>query len=167
MKTKVSARGGKIKSAKAKPKAVKKQTAKKTGKAKTAKRHFHVSYLALALVGLLILEALLFTFSSKAAWQDAVGILDVQPGISQTAADLTETLFPVIETVSLVNKFYSLATDAAMELLNLRGSETELLLVIDSVTNFYVQASFAMEELITITPMTISMPQVAGASISN
>lgn len=142
-------------------------TVKKITRVKNTRQHFHVSYLAVAIIMLLILEGLLFTFSSQAAWKEGVSILDMGPAISETVDDLAYTLAPVTETVSMVNKFYSLATDAAMELLDLKGSETELLLVINSVTDFYIRSSIAMEELITITPITIRMPQVAGTSISN
>ncbi len=159
-----SASGGKIK---AKPKAVKKPTAKKTIRPKAAKKHFHVSYLALAIVGLLVLEGLLFTLSSKAAWQEAVGILDMGPTVAETIDAMEYTFAPMIETVSAVNQFYSLATDAAMELLDLKGSEKELLLVINSVTGFYFQASVEMEHLLGISALTIHSPQVAGASVTS
>lgn len=147
-------------------KTTKVQTVKKITWVKNTPRHFHASYLAVIIAGLLILEGLLFTFSSQPAWQEGVSVLDMGPGVSQTVNDLAYTLAPVAETVSLVNQFYSLATDAAMELLDLEGSETELLLVINGVTDFYILASMEMEKLLTVSPMTINFPQVAGMSIT-
>jgi|SRR3989344_1642295 len=147
-----------------KTKAVNQISAAKASKPKTVGKHHKVSYLALAIIGLLVLEGLLFAYSSKPAWQEGVVILDMGPAVTETVDDLEVTLSPVMETVSAVNRFYFLATDAAMELLDLKGSEKELLLVINSVTDFYFLASVQMEHLLDMNHQIINQPQVAGAS---
>ena len=146
-------------------KITKAKTVKKFTRVKNTPRLFHGSYLAMAIAALLIVEGLLFSFSSQAAWAEGMDILDMGPAVTQVADALAYTLAPVAETVSLVNQFYSRATDAAIELLDLRGSAKELVFVISSVTDFYQQASVAMENLLGISAWTINQPQVAGASV--
>lgn len=125
-------------------------------------RSFHVSYLALAIGGLMLIEGLLLNCSSVAAWQDATTVMDMSPAVTQTVEDLKITLEPVAETISTVNQFYSLSADAAMELLDFSGSENTLLEVYNGVSQFYILASVEMETLLTFDSLAINLAQAAG-----
>lgn len=141
---------------KAKTKTKSKITKTKIVKAKKTERTFHVSYLALAIVALVLLEGLLFSFASAADWKEGVKVLDVHPAVVQGVDDFEITLSPVAETVNMVNQFYSLATDAAIELLDLRGGEKGMVEFYSGVSQFYMMASVEMETLLglnTINPV--------------
>jgi predicted DNA-binding ArsR family transcriptional regulator len=147
--------------AKTKTKIKKKVTKTKSIKREKPEKSFHVSYLAIAIVGLVLLEGLLFSCSTTARWKNASEVLDVSSSVAQCVTDMRVTLAPVVETVNLVNQFYSLSTDAAMELLDLKGSQKGVMEVYNGVSRFYHLASIEMETLLGLDRLTINSAQAA------
>jgi len=129
-------------------------------------KHYHPSYLALLVAGILLLEGLLFSISTPADWKYGAQILDLRPAISETFNDFAEIMTPVIDLTRAVNQFYVLAADEAIVLLDLSPAVDSLKLIYSSVDQFYEQASIAMSDLLGITGSSLQ-GNVAGISIEN
>ncbi|OGE88063.1 MAG: hypothetical protein A3J07_01705 [Candidatus Doudnabacteria bacterium RIFCSPLOWO2_02_FULL_49_13] len=127
-------------------------------------KHYQVYYLALAMTGLLVLEGALFGLTTKADWQEALTIFDFTENLKQTQVQLSTVFAPMIGVVEGVNDFYKQATDAAMPLFDLSGSDNDLAQVVSGVTEFYSQSSIQMASLLDLSA-TIGQGSVAGISI--
>jgi hypothetical protein len=132
---------------------------------KPKEKHFHVSYLALAVAGLLILEGILFSTASAADWKAGVSILNLSQPIQQTSQTFMMTIKPMVETVEGINSFYQQAATAATSLLDLSGQESGMEDIFAVVSNFYDQASQQMAQLIGLPQGSYYIGHVSGISI--
>ncbi len=128
-------------------------------------KHFHVSYLALAIAGLLILEGILFSTASAANWQAGVSVLNMSQPLKHTRQTFMLTISPMVETVEGINSFYQQATTAATSLLDISGQDTGLGDVFAAVKSFYDQASTQFALLMGLPKGAYYMGQVSGISI--
>ena len=149
---------------KRKTKSEKPAAGKKTVRAKSYESH----YLALALIGFLLLEGTLFSITTTADWQRGAAVLDMSGAISQTVTDVQTVFEPITTAASGVVQFYSLATDQMTQLLDLSGADTfsDITMVTSGVTEFYSQAATQMAQLLDVSSVSSWPASVAGASTS-
>jgi hypothetical protein len=132
---------------------------------KSKAKHFHVSYLALTIAGLLILEGILFSTASAADWKAGVSVLNLSKPLQQTSRTFMTTISPMVETVQGINSFYDQATTAATSLLDLSAQDTTFADIFVTVKGFYEQASIELAQLVGLPDQPYYMGHVSGASI--
>jgi hypothetical protein len=130
-------------------------------------RQFESHYLALILIGFLLLEGILFSATNQTDWEQGVQMLDVSSAVMQTSSDVSWIFQPVSEAVAGVDQFYQLAATEAMSLLDLSedGPIDQMALVTNSVFEFYEQASVELASMLDVSEMSSWPARVAGASI--
>jgi hypothetical protein len=135
-------------------------------KQRAAKYSAH--HLAIILTSVLVLEGILFSFSTQSDWQKATALLDVSAGVSETTGDVAATFQPVVDLVDSIDQFYQLSATEMMRLLDLSdsGVGSEAALVYNGVSDFYQQSSLQMAQLLEVSNyLQTFQPIVAGASI--
>src|SRR6185436_9836854 len=145
----------------------------KTKKASVAKvkrqkvKQYESHYLALILVGFLLLEGLLGTMTTIKDWQQGVTVLDISSQVTQTISDANVAIQPVFEAIEGVDQFYSMATTEMTTLLDFSGENNfaELEQVTDGVFAFYDQASIEMAHVLDLSDINTWPARVAGVSI--
>ena len=132
-------------------------------------KNYEAHYLALVLIGLLLVEGYLGTTTSLSDWQQGVAVLDMSQAVAQTSSDLAVVFQPVTNTIDGVNQFYAIAANEMAQVLDLSGSDNfaDLGFVTDGVYNFYQQASVQMAGLLDVSPENSWPARVAGASVTS
>lgn len=161
MKTKIKTKTKK-KAPQRKSRAVKTKTAPKAGAKKP--RHYHPSYMAILIAGILLLEGLLFSVATPTDWKYGVQILDLRPAVAEAANDMAEMFSPVLELTYSVNRFYVAASDEMVVLMDFSGLMEGVADIYYGAGTFYDQASVAMADLLGVSTSTY-YGSVAGASI--
>ncbi|HEX9502705.1 MAG TPA: hypothetical protein VF974_00065 [Patescibacteria group bacterium] len=141
----------------------KKQAVKKAIKDKKYEPH----YLAIILVGLLLLEGYFISSTQLSDWKKGMGILDVSTAVTQTTSDLSFVMQPVVDAVSGVDQFYQLSANAMIGMLDMSsdGPTDQVSHVAEGVYQFYQQASVQMADMLDISSVSSWPASVAGASI--
>jgi len=134
----------------------------KSKKIKT--KNYPAHYLALFLMTALLLQGFLMSSTSKSDWMSAAPLLDVSETVAAVVEDTSRVFAPVTETVAAVNKFYSLAANEAIVLLDMKDSFRDVNLAIEGVFAFYEEASIQMTYVLDVSSVS-ALPAVAGAYI--
>jgi hypothetical protein len=135
-------------------------------KTKRAK-HYPAHYLAIVLVGVLILEGVLFSTTTNTDWQKAVTVLDVSKAVIQTQQNMSVMFQPMVDVVVTINQFYQVSASEMTQLLDLSGSHpgSEVAFIYNGVSDFYQQASTQMALLLDQSANSTWPARVAGVSI--
>src|ERR1043166_395912 len=110
-------------------------------KSKSKIKKYPAHYLALALIGTLVLEGVLFNISTPADWQVGASVLDMSSAVLELGHDMTTFFQPLADTVSDVNLFYSLGADQMAQVLDMHESFSVVAIFYDGVNEFYERAS--------------------------
>jgi len=133
---------------------------KKTARA----RQYEAHYMALILIGFLIVEGLFITQTHTADWQYGAAVLDIS---TQVASDAANVINPVSDVVSGINQFYQIAATEATPLFDISQSDPigDLSFIAGGVSEFYSQAATQMAQLLDLSDSGNSWSgNVAGAS---
>ena len=130
-------------------------------------KHYESHYLALILVGFLLLEGLLGSTTTIKDWKQGVAVLDISSAVTQTMSDANIAIQPVLDAVEGVNEFYAQAATEMTALLDLSNSDnfSELEEITNGVFAFYHQASIEMANVLDVSDINTWPSRVAGASI--
>jgi hypothetical protein len=140
---------------------------KKTIKVSKPKVHkYPEHYLALVLIGFLLVEGILISSTGKADWARGAQLLDVSSAVSQTLSDTALVFQPMADTVAAVHEFYIQAATAMIPMLDISGSLSDAGIVFDGVNEFYQQAATEMTRVLDVSDVSMWPAKVAGASIT-
>ena len=132
-------------------------------------KKYPAHYLGIILVGLLLIEGVIFGMATEANWQNGYAVLDVHAGVDETSHDVVTVFQPMIDAVDNLNKFYQMTTTEMSKLLDLSSDPpgTEVMLIFNGVAEFYGQASIQMTRVLDTSDFVPWQSQIAGASIEN
>lgn len=144
-----------------------KKVVKKQIKKPRAKK-YPAHYLGIIILGLLLIEGIIFGMATKSNWQDGIAVLDVRAGVNETSNDVVTVFQPMIDAVDNLNKFYDNATTEMTKLLDLSSDPpgTEVMYVFNGVAEFYGQASIQMARVLDTSDFVPWPSQIAGIAIS-
>lgn len=125
------------------------------------------SYLATALMVLLLLVMIAFSLGPQAWETSAYETLNLHESISESFSILNAFLAPIGIAVSDVNQFYQSAATEVMYLLDLSETNTgeELTFFVRGTLEFYDSASIEMAALLDFSEISEWPSRVAGVSI--
>ena len=153
------------------------KTKRKTKKTKVSKavpkprarthKKYESHYLALILIGFLLLQGVLMTSTTATDWKAGTQILDVSSAVSSVSSDVADVFSPVVNTFDSVNQFYVQAATAMIPLLDLSSDNpvNDVVTVASSVNDFYQQAATQMASVLDLSSISSWPARVAGVAI--
>lgn len=130
--------------------------------------------LGIVLVAVLLSESALFMSATPADWHAGFSVLDMSSGVASMVSDVKVAMEPTNFTFHAVNDFYNQAAIASTQYFDLSGSNnsnTDPLMAVLGINNFYKAASQQMADVLDLSNYVTNykdsfQPIVAGASIS-
>jgi hypothetical protein len=124
--------------------------------------------LALVLIGVLLVEGLFASFTTRSDWSQGVAVLDISQAVADSAAGTGILLRPVADAISGTDQFYQLAATEMMVLTDLSDNPLqELEMVATGVAGFYQEASTELALVLDFSRPRSWNANVAGAYIEN
>ncbi|MBX4191842.1 MAG: hypothetical protein KW804_03520 [Candidatus Doudnabacteria bacterium] len=138
--------------------------AKKVVKTKAYEAH----YLAMILLGFLLLEGFLSTSTKMSDWDRGLEVLDMSSSVAQTTSDLEIVMQPIATAFEGVNEFYELAATEMIQILDMSGVNPmeDVVFVTSGVTEFYQQASVELISFLDFSDSRSWPAKVAGVTVS-
>lgn len=129
----------------------------------STEKSYSAFYLAVILASVLLLEGILLGGATSSTWLKSLEVLDVTSGLEQMADSVAVVVEPMMEQYKSVETFYHLAAE---EMIVLLENESDPLMLVHGINDFYTLATVEMEKLLDMSDSLAYWPQVAGASIS-